>query len=184
MQNVVLIGMKHCGKSTLGAALAQRWGCPFYDVDHILEANYACATEEPRTVRELFSTQGEDSFQDWESQAVGELYLRLHRQNTPCVVATGGRTVLNARVCELLKGMGKVVYLQVAPEELFPRVVRAGIPPFLDPENPAGAFVALYQEREPHYQQQADLIVNLNGRSIEAALEHLVCHLEEYAHAR
>ena len=40
--NIVLIGMKYCGKSTLGAALARWWACPFYDVDRMIEQTYAC----------------------------------------------------------------------------------------------------------------------------------------------
>ena len=35
--NVILIGMKHCGKSTIGRMLAERWGCPFFDVDPMIE---------------------------------------------------------------------------------------------------------------------------------------------------
>ena len=35
--NIVLIGMKHCGKSVLGSKLAEHWGYPFYDIDAMID---------------------------------------------------------------------------------------------------------------------------------------------------
>ena len=49
--NIVLIGMKHCGKSTLGEALARRWACPFHDVDAMIEATYACEAGRRSSIR-------------------------------------------------------------------------------------------------------------------------------------
>jgi len=181
---VVLIGMKHCGKSTLGAALAARWGCPFYDVDPMMEAIYACDTGRRLTVRELWVQEGEGTFRQLESQVICDLYLRLSRSAASHVVAVGGRTALNPQVRALLGGIGRKVYLQVAPEELLARATRAGWPPFLDPENPAADFLTLCREREPYYQQQADLVVNLDGLAVDEALEVLVRRLEDFSHAR
>lgn len=83
---VVLIGMKHCGKSTLGAALAARWGCPFFDVDPMMEAVYECDTGKRLTVRELWAAEGADIFRQLESQVVCDLYLRWNsrRQRPGC----------------------------------------------------------------------------------------------------
>ena len=35
-QNIILIGMPGCGKSTLGKALAKRLGRDFYDADDVI----------------------------------------------------------------------------------------------------------------------------------------------------
>jgi shikimate kinase len=174
----VLIGMKHCGKSTLGTALAARWGCPFQDVDRLIEDRYACEFGQRLTVREIFNQRGEDQFAEWEAQAVCELYLRLNESESPAVVALGGRTALNERISELLGGIGTVVYLEVSPEEMFARVLRGGLPSFINQEDPVMSFLELYHERVPHYRRRADLTVNLDGLSIAAALEKLCRELK------
>ena len=176
--NVVLIGMKHCGKSTLGSALAAQWQCPFYDVDRMIEEVHACNDGPWLSVREIFTTRGEEYFGELEAQVVSDLYLRLSDAKDPHVVALGGRTVLNERVTELLGGIGTVVYLEVSPEEMFQRVLRGGLPPFVNQEDPVMSFLELYKERVPHYQRAAQLIVNLNGLDVGASLEKLCRELD------
>lgn len=171
--NVVLIGMKHCGKSTIGQALADRWQCPFHDVDEMLAAAHACSTGRRLAVRDIFAELGEERFQQLESQVVCELYLRLARPGAHAVVAVGGRTALNPQIRELLSGIGRVVFLQVAPEELLARVQRSGLPPFLNDADPAGDFLKLCHQREPQYRALADVAVDLNNISVAAAVERL-----------
>jgi shikimate kinase len=171
--NVVLIGMKHCGKSTIGKALAARLECPFYDVDPMIEDTHACDTGDKLSVREIFERHGETHFHRIEGHAVCELYLKLDRPGSRAVVALGGRTALNSTVCGLLRAIGPVVYLHVAPEVIFERVERSGIPPFLDADDPAGDFMALYRKRHPRYEELADLIVDINGLDPDRAADLL-----------
>ena len=171
--NITLIGMKHCGKTTLGAALAARWRCPFHDVDQLIESHYACDTGERLGFREIFARRGEDYFLELETKVVCELYLRLNESKTPHVIAVGGRTVLNKKVNDLLSALGLIVYLEVSSEELFARVTHAGLPPFLDEKDPAKHFLDLCRERTPHYRCLANLTVNLDGTDATAALEKL-----------
>jgi shikimate kinase len=176
--NVILIGMKHCGKSTLGAALAARWGCPFYDIDRIIEDYYAEETGRRWSVREIFSAAGEENFRRLEAKAITELYWKLDDDKASHVVAVGGRTALNTKVDILIQTMGVVVFLEVSPEEMFARVKRGGLPPFLDEANPEKHFAQLYEERAPHYRRLARLTVNLDGLDAPAALEKLCRELE------
>jgi len=182
--NIVLIGMKHCGKSTLGAALAERWGCAFYDVDPLIEAVHACEKNEVLSVRELFIRYGDEHFRRVEGHVVCDLYLKLDRPGSRSVVALGGRTALNDAVCKLLNAIGLVVYLRVPPEELWTRIERSGLPPFLDATDPKGHFFALYRNREPRYKRIADLVINLNGMDPDQALDCLARKIEEHQHGR
>ena len=182
--NVVLIGMKHCGKSTIGAALAGRWGCRLHDVDPMIEATHACDTDERITVREILARHGEDYFRRVEGHVVCELYLKLDQPDSTAVVALGGRTALNRSICELLGAIGLIVYLQVSPEEAYARIERAGLPPFLDEGNPATDFFELYREREPHYRRLADRTLNVEGLTPEGAVDRLIHSIEEHTHAR
>ena len=179
--NVVLIGMKHCGKSTLGKALAARRGCPFHDVDPLIEAYHACEAGEKLSVREVFERHGETHFHRIEGHVVCELYLKLDRPGSQSVVALGGRTALNATVCGLLRAIGPLVYLRAAPDAIFDRIERSGIPPFLDAGDPAGDFVALYHKRHPQYEGLADVSVDIDGLGPDEAVDVLQAAINEYA---
>jgi shikimate kinase len=182
--NVTLIGMKHCGKSTLGAALSARWGCPFYDVDKLIEEHNACEGGGTLSVREIFKQHGETRFVELETTAVCDLYLRLADSTENHVISVGGRTALNPRVDELLAALGLIVYLEVSPEEMFARVQRTGIPAFVDQADPAKHFQELFQQRDPHYRRLANLIVNLNGLDPVAALNKLCIELNRHNQAQ
>jgi len=182
--NVVLIGMKHCGKSTIGKALAARWDCPFHDVDPMIEATHACDTGEQLSVRKIFERHGDVHFHRTEGHVVCELYLNLDRPESRAVVALGGRTSLNSTVCGLLRAIGPVVYLQVAPNVIFDRIERSGIPPFLDADDPAGDFMALYRKRHPRYEELADLAVDVHGLDPAGAVDVLEARLDQYERAR
>lgn len=182
--NVVLIGMKHCGKSTLGKALADRWECPFYDVDEMIETLHACDTGRHLSVREVFSRFGEEYFHRLEGQVVCDLFLKLYRPGARNVIALGGRTAMNERIRDLLDGIGLIVYIQVSPQELLRRVERSGLPPFLDDADPAGDFLNLCRQREPHYEQLANVVINVEGLDIPTAVDALVRRIEEHEDAR
>ena len=178
--NVILIGMKHCGKTTLGSALAARWACPFYDVDRMIEECSERETGKRLSVREIFAAGGEDRFRELEAKVVCDLFLRLSQVESSNVVAVGGRTALNERVDALLSAMGLVVYLEVSPEEMYGRVQRSGLPPFVDENEPEKHFFELYHQRAPHYRRLARLTLDVDGLDADAALEKLCRHLEEY----
>ena len=177
--NVILIGMKHCGKSTLGAALAARWQCLFSDVDTLIEERHACEGGGNLSVREIFAQHGEARFTELETAVVCDLCLRLSDATDNHVIAGGGRTALNKKVDELLAGLGVIVYLEGSPEEMFARVMQTGVPAFVDQSDPAGHFQELYRQRDPHYRRLANLTVNVDGLDVEAALERLCASLKE-----
>lgn len=181
---VTLIGMKHCGKSTLGRLLAARWNCPFYDVDRLIEERHACQSGMALGVREIYSSGGERQFQQLETQVVCQLHLSLSRDRNPAVIALGGRTALNQEVDTLLADLGLIVYLEVPADELFERVLRSGLPPFLEPTDPRAHFRRLCRERDPLYRRLAQLTVPLGGLDTGAALEALCRHIEEHIRAQ
>ena len=182
--NVVLIGMKHCGKSTLGRLLAQRWSCALEDTDDLLVAAYAQCAPRPRSCREIFREEGPELFALLEGCAVARLYLSLRDAREPCVVAAGGRTALHEPAAAVLKKIGKVVYLQGDADELYRRTIPGGLPGFLDPADPAGSFRRIHDQRHRHYAALADVTVPLAGLDVEQAFGALLQALGEDPHAR
>ena len=180
--NVLLIGMKHCGKSTVGAALAARWACPFHDVDDWIEDTHERATGERLNVREIFKTHGEVYFGQVEARAVRDLLKCLDDSKGCNVVALAGRTPMNGELKGLLSEAGLIVYLQSPVEELLARMKRSGIPPFLNLDDPAGDFADLYGKRAPHYERLADVVIDTKGLHVDAVVGLVIGRIEEHAH--
>lgn len=101
MQNIVLIGMPGCGKTTLGKALADRLGRPFYDADAVLEQRTG------RSIPEIFRCDGEAAFRALETQTLAEL-----GKGSGAVIATGGGCVTRPENAPLLRQNGRVVWVK------------------------------------------------------------------------
>ena len=100
MNNIVLFGFMGCGKSTVGALLAQKSGRPLLDTDGYLEQKYG------RTIPQIFATDGEEAFRQMERQVCRELAGR-----TGLVLCCGGGTVLNGENADFLAQSGTMVFL-------------------------------------------------------------------------
>jgi shikimate kinase len=182
--NVVLIGMKHCGKSTLGARLAQRLECPFHDVDALIEDAQAAESGRRLSTRVIFAQLGEEYFHRVEGEVVARLCDVLAHGESDAVVAVGGRTALNEPLCERLARVGLMIYLRVEPRELWTRVLRSGVPPFISGHDPWADFLALCRRRQPYYERHAHITVDLDGLDQEQATEALLRRVEEHRNAR
>ena len=81
--NLILIGFRGTGKTTIGKMLAQRLGKEFVDADEYLEQ------KEGKTIKDIFAEGGEKLFREIETHVIAEL-CRLDDR----VVATGGGAIL------------------------------------------------------------------------------------------
>src|SRR5258708_21559622 len=69
-RSVVLVGLMGAGKTSIGRRLAGRFGLPFVDVDHEIEAAAGCAIET------IFELHGEEAFRDYERRVIKRLLDR------------------------------------------------------------------------------------------------------------
>ena len=88
-----------------------------------------------------------------------EAYLALAPKNT--IISLGGGACDNKRLISLIKASGKVIYLKVAQDILLERILKGGVPPFLDPLNIEGSFSELYTSRDELYRKISDIVVEL-----------------------
>lgn len=112
--NVVLMGYRGSGKSTIGRRLAQRLGLNFVDVD-----DEVCARMGQPSIRAIWDSVGESAFREVESRTVCELLAEDGR-----VVALGGGSVMNPAAAQAIREANAAVrvYLRCDPRELFRRV--------------------------------------------------------------
>ncbi|TDD89567.1 shikimate kinase [Actinomadura rubrisoli] len=156
----VLIGPPGSGKTTVGTALAERFGVTLRDTDADTEA----AAGKP--IAEIFIDDGEERFRELERAAVAAA-LSGHEG----VVALGGGAVLAAGTQELLAGH-TVVYLRVGLSEAIKRVGLASARPLLV-LNPRSQMRKLLEERLPIYERLGTLHVETDGRAPEEIVEEI-----------
>lgn len=177
--NFIIIGMKHCGKSTNGTAIAQAIDCPFSDSDELMQLWYEQNHGETLNAKEIFAKHGADFFKDVERKAILEFKDTLSDSHNH-VIALGGATPLNGDLLESLKAEnGYVIFLKADPTRLFERVVANGPSRFLQGDNQEEAFLKTYQQREPFYLKHADLVVSLEAQGIEATAELIINKVKE-----
>lgn len=154
---LVLVGPMGAGKSTVAAAIAARTGRRLVDLDAAIVAASG------RTVPELFATDGESAFRELEHRALAEVLAT----DEPIVVATGGGAVTHRASRRLLAERALVVWLRAEPGVLLERIGDPSGRPLLEGADPLAALTATVDARAPLYAEVADLIVDVDHRSVD-----------------
>lgn len=149
MENIVLIGMPGCGKTTLGKLIAQKLDKTFVDVDIQIE-NLAGIS-----IPEIFKKYGEARFRQYETTVLKEL-----GKKSGLIIATGGGCVTRPENYPLLHQNGCILWIQRQTSSL-PTDGR----PLSDPSK----MEEMYRMRKPMYQAFSDCIVSNNGSPQETA---------------
>jgi shikimate kinase len=148
---VILIGPPGAGKTTVGAALAERLGVGFLDTDASIEAVAG------KPVGDIFIEDGETAFRELERAAVAAALA-----GPDAVIGLGGGAVMDPATQARLAGQ-PVVYLQTSFPELARRVGMDKARPLLI-GNPRAQLKALLDQRLPVYDRLAWLTVRTDGR--------------------
>lgn len=154
-ENIVLIGMPSCGKTTIGNILAEKLSREFFDSDNLV------ATTENTTISEIFKTKGEDYFRNKETEAIFTL-----SKNNSCIISTGGGAVLSKKNIDLLKENGKVIFLDRPLEML---ITTSDRPLSSNRED----LEKRYNERYNLYREYADVVIDASG-SIENVVNQIL----------
>ena len=155
MTHLVLVGMMGVGKSTVGRLVAAELDRPLFDSDEMIEQRSG------RTVREIWSTDGEDAFRTLETDTL----LEALAEPEESVIAAAGGVVLSERNREALTSAdAHVVWLLADVDVLLDRVGNGMHRPLLD-DDPEGTLRRMYVERAALYQEVADAVVSVDHRS-------------------
>lgn len=136
MENIVLIGMPGCGKSTIGRLLAERLGRTFVDADAEIELQTGM------TIPDIFNSGGEDAFRQWETKVLAEL-----GKQSSLVIATGGGCVTKQINYPSLHQNGKIIWIERDIVQL---------PTEGRPLSQKDLLQQMYQTRKPLYEAFAD----------------------------
>ena len=157
MENIVLIGMPGCGKTTVGQALATMQGKRFVDADAVLEERVG------RKITDIIPTDGEEAFRQMETDTLAEL-----GKQSGLVIATGGGCVTRERNYPLLHQNGTILWLTRELDKL---------PTHGRPLSQTGKLEQMYAVREPMYRRFADAVIS-NDAAVEQTIAQ-ICALQE-----
>jgi shikimate kinase len=148
--NLILFGFKGVGKTFLGKKMALELGRPFYDTDEMIEFRYK------RSVREIFREVGEAQFRKIENEILNTL-----KNLTNSIIAVGGGTVTDPENLQIMQQIGKLIYLKTSFEMILERILKTGIPSFIDPENLVANLKILYEKRSQFYETIPAQVIEL-----------------------
>jgi shikimate kinase len=162
--NIVLIGYRGTGKSTIGRLLAVRLGRELVSTDaEIVE-------RAQRTIPEIVAQEGWEYFRNLESDICRELGVRDR-----LMVDTGGGAILREQNVEALKKNGVLFWLTASVETIVKRIGRDNQRPSLTgTKSFVDEIQDVLQERMPKYQAAADHIIATDDRSIDQVVEHVL----------
>jgi len=170
--NLLLIGLRGSGKTTIAGALAERQGRAWLDLDDAVLARF----RDCQTVSQVFERHGQSAFRVAETEAL----RRALDEQRGAIIALGGGTPTapGARaLLESARSAGEVVlvYLRCTPMELRERLGRSGLGadrPSLTGEDPLAEIERVFEQRDVLYRDLASETIEEQG-GVEATLESL-----------
>lgn len=169
-KHVYLTGYRGSGKTTVGRSLAERLGRVCIDLDDEIESSAG------RSIREIFADDGEASFRDMETVALGRV-----AQASPAIISLGGGAILRAENRDLIARTGVAVWLRIDADTVLRRLAAdtttAQRRPSLTGLPPREEVESLLNQREPLYRAVADHEVDTAGKSVEAIVEEILAKL-------
>ena len=162
--NIVLIGYRGTGKSTVGKVLAARLG------REIVSTDAEIVKREKRSIPEIVAQHGWEYFRDLESDVCRDLAAR-----DQLVIDTGGGAILRPQNVEVLKRTGRLFWLTATVETITARIGSdtqrpslTGTKSFVD------EIQDVLRDRTPKYQAAADHVVQTDGRSVQQLVETIL----------
>ena len=147
MENIVLIGMPGCGKSTIGKLLSEELQRPVIDADEEICRLAGCS------IPEIFAHGGEEAFRKLETQV-----LRNLGKESGKIIATGGGCITREENYPLLHRNGKIIWLTRQLDKL---------PTDGRPLSQTAKLETMFEVRRPMYERFADHIISNDGSAAQ-----------------
>jgi XRE family aerobic/anaerobic benzoate catabolism transcriptional regulator len=169
-QRIGLVGLRGAGKSTLGRILSERLGCPFVELNRVVEQEYGAS------ISMLIEMSGVSSFRRYERASL-EKVIADHEK---VVIATAGGIVSSPETYALLLRRTHTVWVKAQPQEHMNRVMAQGdFRPMSENREAMSDLVAILDARSRDY-AQAEAELDTSGRSVDESADDLVKRVSEW----
>jgi shikimate kinase len=167
--NIILIGYRCTGKTSVGRKISERFRIPFYDTDELVKKHTG------RTIREIVQQGGWESFRQEEKAMIRGL-----SPSADAVIAAGGGAVMDPENREALRGNGLFLWLIADAHTIVERMKKdkAGgeqRPPLCS-DGMERETSEILQQRTPIYRQLAHFTIDTSGKEIDTIADE-VCAL-------
>jgi shikimate kinase len=173
MKNIILCGLPGAGKTEVGKQLSDALSWKFINTDNCIEQHHHDTQGTFLTCREIYQTYGGKAFYQLEHEAL-QTISRTYKN----VFSLGGGTLERNENITLLKSLGIFIYLKNDPNILFERLIKKGIPAYLDPQNPYISYLKLAEHREIIFETHADLKIDTHLKSPQDIVQQIKAHLK------
>ena len=186
-KSLVLMGCKHCGKTTQGRLLAQKLQFDFFDTDEEISRLRGV------DFRTLYKTKGAGEFVLAEEEACCSIIKKYAER--PFVIATGGGICDNPPALQALRVCGRFVFLKLDIKYSVKRIMDkieetelgtfTNVPAYVLDKNPSSLkeiediLFQKYEERYQQYQSIADIVVDIKNAPIEENFNTLLGALND-----
>ncbi|HLV48571.1 MAG TPA: shikimate kinase AroK [Aliidiomarina sp.] len=163
-RNIFLVGPMGAGKSTIGRQIAKSLHLDFFDSDTEIERRTGA------DISWVFELEGEDGFRAREEKVISEI-----TENMGIVLATGGGSIISGENRNRLSARGIVVYLKTTLDKQVARTERDKKRPLIaNAENPREVLAELAKERDPLYEEIADLVIETDEQSAKVVASQII----------
>jgi shikimate kinase len=167
--NIVLIGFRGAGKSSIAKILAKKLSLKVISSDELIEK------QENKSIQQIVAQNGWQYFREIESEIIEKI-----SEEDESVIDTGGGVVENPLNIDNLRKRGFLVYVSAGLKDIKNRIINDSTRPKLNPLlNTEDDIVFAYNRRVPLYEEFMDFRVNTSALSIEECVEQIIKEIEK-----
>ena len=170
--NIVLIGYRGSGKSTVGSKLAARLKRRFVDTDNLIEERKGIP------ISNIVKSHGWDHFRKIEKAIIEKISKGNH-----LIIAPGGGAVLDADNVKILRRNGFIIWLKADQQTLLKRIQKDQASrirrPTLTGKGTLKEIEETLSQREPFYEEASEVQIDTSMLAADAVVESILTVLRE-----
>jgi shikimate kinase len=168
--NIVIIGYRGSGKSTVGSRLAAHLQMKFVDTDDLIESKEG-------HISDIVKSKGWNHFRRLEKSVIEEISKEDH-----LIIAPGGGVVLDADNVNALKRNGLIIWLKADQQTLLKRIQKdqgsSTRRPTLTGKGTLEEIEETISEREPFYEKASEVQIDTSMMDVEAVVKDILTVLK------
>lgn len=170
--NIVLIGYRGSGKSTVGRRLAARLKLRFVDIDDLIEERQGVA------ISDIVKSHGWGHFRKLERNTIEEISKEDH-----FIIAPGGGAVLDTDNVKALRKNGLIIWLKAEKQTLLKRMDQdpgtGTRRPALTGKGTSEELKEVMSLREPIYERVSEIQIDTSRIDVETVVENVLTVLKD-----